>query len=140
MKHILFVCTGNYYRSRFAEILFNHYSAKSNTDSRSFSRGLEVFKANNEGPISKYAHSYLRDIDLEIDMARFPKQIDEIDFLISDEIILLDEAEHRPMMAQYFPELVDDVTYWDFQDIQFKSPNEVLPLLERKIRGLLKSS
>jgi protein-tyrosine-phosphatase len=28
MKTLLFLCTGNYYRSRYAEELFNHHAAR----------------------------------------------------------------------------------------------------------------
>ena len=39
-KTVLFLCTGNYYRSRFAEILFNHLAGQSKLAWRADSRGL----------------------------------------------------------------------------------------------------
>ena len=39
---VLFVCTGNYYRSRFAEAVFNHLAAARGLPWRAVSRGLAV--------------------------------------------------------------------------------------------------
>ena len=39
-KRVLFVCSGNYYRSRLAEILFNHEAAAAGLAWESGSRGL----------------------------------------------------------------------------------------------------
>jgi protein-tyrosine phosphatase len=46
---------GNYCRSRFAEHLFNWLAAKSALPWRADSRGLQVGKAGNIGPISRFA-------------------------------------------------------------------------------------
>ena len=40
MKTLLFLCTGNYYRSRYAEELFNHRAAPAGLNWRAQSRGL----------------------------------------------------------------------------------------------------
>ena len=40
MKKILFLCTGNYYRSRLAEELFNHLAIKNDLPWRAWSEGL----------------------------------------------------------------------------------------------------
>src|SRR5207249_1727138 len=45
MPSILFVCTGNFYRSRFAEAVFNHYAKQRQSPWRAFSRGLAVHLA-----------------------------------------------------------------------------------------------
>ena len=39
-KRVLFLCTGNYYRSRFAEILFNQLAPTRGLNWRADSRGL----------------------------------------------------------------------------------------------------
>jgi protein-tyrosine-phosphatase len=39
-KTVLFLCTGNYYRSRFAEALFNSVAGKMGLPCRASSRGL----------------------------------------------------------------------------------------------------
>ena len=41
-KTVLFLCTGNYYRSRFAEVLFNSVAGKMGLPWRASSRGLAL--------------------------------------------------------------------------------------------------
>ena len=50
---VLFLCTGNYYRSRFAEVLFNHLARERGSCWRAESLGLDLaIGVNNVGPIS----------------------------------------------------------------------------------------
>ena len=52
---VLFLCTGNYYRSRFAEVLFNHLARERGLRWRAESRGLDLaIGVNNVGPISPH--------------------------------------------------------------------------------------
>jgi hypothetical protein len=41
-NRVLFICTGNYYRSRFAEAVFNHHAEALGLRWRAFSRGLAI--------------------------------------------------------------------------------------------------
>jgi protein-tyrosine phosphatase len=137
MHQILFVCTGNYYRSRFAEILFNRLVESRHLKARAFSRGLEVFKEHNTGPLSVHTIAYL--LDKGIDMRQtsvFPTQLKEEDLGKASRIILMDEKEHFPMMQRYFPEWSAQVEYWHFEDIQFINPQYMLPSLEERVQQL----
>ena len=61
MSKLLFLCTGNYYRSRFAELLFNAMAATHALPWQAFSRGLALDKGvNNIGPMSPFALDALR--------------------------------------------------------------------------------
>ena len=42
MKKVLFVCTANIHRSRFAEEVFNYFCIKNNIKVHAFSAGLKV--------------------------------------------------------------------------------------------------
>jgi protein-tyrosine phosphatase len=138
MKRILFVCTGNYYRSRFAEILFNHLAPQQRLKARAFSRGLEVFKQRNEGPISGYAREYLDQLTIPLpEPLTHPQQISPRDFDIADQIILLDRKEHHPMMEAYFPEYLATVDFWEFADADLHTPAEMLPLLRERVHRFL---
>jgi protein-tyrosine phosphatase len=53
MHTLLFLCSGNYYRSRFAEHLFNAIADRDQLPWRADSRGLVVGRAGNVGPISR---------------------------------------------------------------------------------------
>src|SRR5260221_14621403 len=48
-KTALFLCTGNYYRSRFAEVLFNSVAGKMGLPWRASSRGLALERGVNNG-------------------------------------------------------------------------------------------
>ena len=52
-KTVLFLCTGNYYRSRFAEILFNSVAGKMGLPWQASSRGLALERGvHNVGPMA----------------------------------------------------------------------------------------
>ena len=52
-KTVLFLCTGNYYRSRFAEVLFNSVAGRTGLSWRASSRGLALERGvNNVGPMA----------------------------------------------------------------------------------------
>jgi hypothetical protein len=55
-NQVLFLCTGNYYRSRYAEELFNHRAKLESLQWRAFSRGVakQGFPSN-VGPMSRFA-------------------------------------------------------------------------------------
>jgi len=55
-KGVLFLCTGNYYRSRFAEVLFNALAREHGLPWRAESRGLALERGvNNVGPMAASA-------------------------------------------------------------------------------------
>ncbi|WP_259235282.1 arsenate reductase/protein-tyrosine-phosphatase family protein [Bradyrhizobium elkanii] len=61
MKRVLFLCTGNYYRSRYAEELFNHLARAEQLAWRASSRGAaERGSPDNVGPMSVFADDRLR--------------------------------------------------------------------------------
>jgi protein-tyrosine-phosphatase len=69
MSKLLFLCTGNYYRSRFAELLFNAMAATHALPWQAFSRGLAIDKGvNNVGPMSPLAIDALRALGCAIDL------------------------------------------------------------------------
>ena len=51
-KRVLFICTGNFYRSRFAEAVFNHHAELHKIPWVAFSRGLAIHLA--EGHLSTF--------------------------------------------------------------------------------------
>jgi hypothetical protein len=51
----VFPCSGNYYRSRFAEELFNHAAKNAGLNWRASSRGLAL-EPENIGPVSHFTH------------------------------------------------------------------------------------
>ncbi len=139
MKRVLFLCTGNYYRSRFAEKLFNHLAAEKDLDWEANSRGLALERGvNNVGAMSKYAVEALKQRGIVIlPEERFPQSVIEEDFQKYDLIIAVDESEHRPLMEERFLKWVDNIEYWLIHDIGETPPDEALGELEKKVRKLI---
>src|SRR5947199_205561 len=57
-KTVLFLCTGNYYRSRFAEVLFNSVAGKMGLTWRASSRGLAYLHRYHEGTLARMRTEY----------------------------------------------------------------------------------
>src|SRR5438034_3416292 len=96
-KTVLFLCTGNYYRSRFAESLFNSVAGKMGLPWRASSRGLALERGvNNVGPMAVSAIKALeaRGLRALADFARFPMQATADDLEIANRIVALKQAEH----------------------------------------------
>ena len=106
MKTILFLCTGNYYRSRFAEELFNHHADSAGLNWIAHSRGLALERgAHNVGPISQFALHALKELEITARGAnRFPQQCTTADLASADFVVAVKEAEHRPLMRDRFAE------------------------------------
>jgi protein-tyrosine phosphatase len=92
---------GNYYRSRFAELYFNHLAGKLSVPLGAFSRGLEVYRASNEGNLSPHALRYLSTIGVPVsEPLTQPKQLQAQDLAQATLVVVLDETEHRPMVRR----------------------------------------
>jgi protein-tyrosine phosphatase len=138
MRQILFLCSGNCYRSRFAKHFFNWLAPQVPLAWRAESRGLRVGMANNVGPISKLAIDALQDRNIPFDPAhRYPLTLTDSDLVKSKLTIAMKEAEHRQLMEQQFPDWSGRITYWHADDLDCAGPEMALPLLEEKVRTLV---
>src|SRR5262247_3539329 len=105
-KTVLFLCTGNYYRSRFAEALFNSVADKMGLPWRASSRGLALERGvNNVGPMEVSAVKALeaRGLRAVAEFSRCPIQATVEDFEAAHWIVALKEAEHLPLLNERFP-------------------------------------
>ncbi len=118
MCKLLFLCTGNYYRSRFAELLFNAMAATHALPWQAFSRGLAIEKGvHNFGPMSPLAINVLQALGINaVGAERSPLQVEVRDLQAADHIIALQEAEHKPYLQERYPAWVDNVEYWHVRD------------------------
>ena len=133
---VLFLCTGNYYRSRTAEALWNHYAAQQSSGWTARSRGLRL-NAGNKGPISKYAKTWLDERGISYDHVQWPVDVSEADLQVADIVVAVDVSEHRPMMAQRFPAWVDRIDYWHVHDIDKTAPDAALASIDGQVQALL---
>lgn len=136
-QNILFICTGNYYRSRFAEILFTYHCKDSHPELKAFSRGLKLWSGN-EGPLSKHTRAYMEMKQIDIaDYMRMPVSLTLQDLRSATRIIALDRQEHKVLMQDQFPDWAEKIEYWGFEDDYIKDPKLVLPALEKQVDQLV---
>jgi protein-tyrosine phosphatase len=140
MKSVLFLCTGNYYRSRFAEEMFNHHAARSGLDWIAHSRGLALERgARNIGCISPFALHALEEWDITARGAnRLPLQCATADLASADLVVAVKEAEHRPLMRERFGEWEHIASYWNVHDVEDAPPEKALKLLAEEVQTLLR--
>jgi protein-tyrosine phosphatase len=136
-KTVVFVCSGNYYRSRFSEYVFNALAKERGLDWRATSRGLRAKNAANEGPISELAAYRLAALGVSFDLHRYPLQLSEADLEHADLVVALKRAEHQPLMVKQFPSWVDRITYWNIDDIDCATADESLPICEACVKALI---
>ncbi len=134
-KTVLFLCTGNYYRSRFAEILFNSVAGKMGIRWSASSRGLALERGvNNVGPMAKSAVKALEAMGVRATDAvtRLPTQVTTEDLEQVDRIVALKKDEHLPLLQERFPTWTEKVEFWHVDDAP-----EVLGLIEHEVMGLV---
>jgi len=137
-KTVVFICTANFYRSRFSEYLFNSLAKKHGLHWRAISRGLRTWKvAAIEGPISEFAAYRLTAMGIPFDRERFPIQLSEADLENADLVVALKKTEHHVMMVEQFPAWADRIEYWHVNDMDCASANEALPVCESCVKFLV---
>src|SRR5579871_4301378 len=131
-KTVLFLCTGNYYRSRFAEVLFNALAGAAGLPWRAESRGLAIERGvDNVGPMSADTLRRLKVLGIAAGAyLRLPLQVAEADLERADLIVALKEAEHRPLLRERFPPWEDLVRFWHIHDTDVGTVDEALAGIE----------
>ena len=137
MKTVLFLCTGNYNRSRYAEAFFNCHAEKRGVHWRSVSRGLAL-SANNPGAMSSHTRARLAEQCIDCQpYDRFPMDVSHEDFATAEHVVAVKRSEHRPLMQRRFPEWLQKVEFWEVHDLDCATPLEAMPHLEAEVLALL---
>jgi predicted translation initiation factor SUI1 len=134
-KTVLFLCTGNYYRSRFAEALFNSVAGRMGLPWRASSRGLALERGvNNVGPMAVEAITALEALGVRAGdaLTRMPAQVTTDDLEGAALVVALKHAEHLPLLQERFPAWAERVEFWQVDDAP-----EVLGLIEQEVMGLV---
>lgn len=138
-KQVLFVCTGNYYRSRFAESFFNQIACQAGLNWKAISRGLRLVPS--QHGISSLALRELtkRGVPPEL-CAGVPKALTKEDLERSDYIVLMNEAEHRPLLEKQFPTRDDRrIHYWHIGESGKMNPSTACEAMSRDIEKLVQA-
>ena len=134
---VIFICTANYYRSRFSEYLFNALAKERGLRWRATSRGLETWMVANEGPLSEFTAYRLTAMGIPFDGERFPIPLSEADLENADLVVAVKKAEHYAMMVDQFPKWADRIEYWAVDDLDCATPDEALPVCEVCVEALV---
>jgi protein-tyrosine phosphatase len=135
---VLFLCTGNYYRSRFAEELWNHHARRNNLREQASSKGFKPDPEINPGAMSKFSLERLTARGITPARAAcLPAAVTRADFLRYRIIIALSQSEHRPMLLGQFPEFLGAVRFWQVEDVQLECSTSALDKIEVCVRHLL---
>jgi protein-tyrosine phosphatase len=139
MRTVLFLCTGNYYRSRFAEELFNHHAIRAGLSWMASSRALAIERGvDNVGSLSPVVLNALKKRGLVAKGAkRPPQQCAVIDLESADLIVALMDCEHRPLILERFSGWEDRVEYWQVGDVSRAQPDVALGSIETEIAALI---
>lgn len=139
MHTVLFLCTGNYYRSRFAEELFNSRAAESGLDWRAESRALAIERGkDNVGPLSPLVGAALAELGI-IPAAsdRFPRSCTPADLESADVIIALSDREHSPLMLERYPSWLARTEFWDVEDVGLTPWRVALSAIKERLEALI---
>ena len=132
---VLFICTGNYYRSRFAEAVFNQRAAQAASPWRAFSRGVAIHLA--PPGLSPYTREALQARRIPLTLTSPERSSLTVQDLERATLaVALKEAEHRPYLHRQFPAWEDRVEYWHFHDVDFSAADDVLPEIEVRVLSL----
>lgn len=142
IKRVLFLCTGNYYRSRFAEEYFNHLATRHGLEWSADSAGLEVdkWRSYNPGTMSVHTIEKLESMSIQPqgrdrpERQFMPSEIDDF-----TRCIALSASEHRPMVERMHPELLDRIEFWTVEDLHLETAENALPMIIQAVEGLVDS-
>ena len=137
MNRILILCSGNYYRSRFAEEVLNSRARAVCCNWIADSRGLRL-NPNNVGPIAEVALRRLEVLGVQpLQAHRLPEMVTETDFENSSIVIAMSREEHHPLMRKLFPAYADRICYWDIEDTGEMPPDVALQKIESLVNQLI---
>lgn len=134
-RRVLFLCSGNYYRSRYAEAIFNHRARAAAWPWRAFSRGLSTHLVDDD--ISRFTRQILLQRGIALaHTAPAPRALTDGDLTAAAHIVALKEAEHRPILTARFPRHANQVEYWQVHDLDAGSPAAAFAAIDTLVTRL----
>lgn len=133
-KSVLFLGTGNFCRSRFAECLFNSVAARMGLPWPGSSRGLAPEQPGRKnGPMDVAAIKALEARGIRAaECSRAPAEVTSADLGAADRVVALNQVEHQPLVRERFATQAEKVEYWQVAD----GP-EALAAVEKEVMGLV---
>ena len=136
---VLFLCTGNFYRSRYAEALFNFRAPRTGLNWRARSKGFRPHLATED--LSYWTAERMEQEEIPLTCTRpIPGKVDPFDLAESSLVIALHETEHAPMVEEEFPQWRNRIRYWHIPDIDETPPAVALGRIEQEVDALVLGS
>lgn len=139
MYNILFVCTGNFYRSRFCEHYMTYLGELLKLPLSCSSKGFEIELADHvstiHGEISPFTIERLKTFGIQIDNVKERESLLQSDIDRADILVIIDKGEHSPYLKNFNISKTDTI-FWTVKDIADWSPNETLFNLESNCQKL----
>ena len=129
---ILFVCTGNAYRSPFAEALLKKLRPDVEVDSA----GLQVVI-----PIARETRDYLKKLNAEHYLKSYPESLDEKNLRVYDVIVAM-QPRHKSAVLRKCPECENRIVLWNIEDPyceEQEAAEKIYSDIEDKVKKLAKS-
>ncbi len=118
---ILFVCTGNAYRSPVAEALLRKLDGSLDVDSAGTNPGI---------PISAAAKSYLTRVNARRFLKPIPEGLDTKDLLGYDLIVAM-ESKHKETILRTCRKCAEKIVVWNIDDPYFASNGVVQKIFDQ---------
>jgi len=135
LRRVLFLCSGNFYRSRYAEAVFNHQARAAGWPWRAFSRGLSTHLIG--GDLSVHTRRVLlrRGIALA-QTGPTRRSLTRADLASAAHVVALKESEHRPILRARFADYAPRIEYWKVHDLDAATPAETLAAIDVHVARL----
>ena len=139
---VTFVCTGNYYRSRFAESYFNYLCDILKLNYVADSYGLAIHFADElaeeHGEISPFSKERMEKIGIpERYFLRDRKSLIKDAIENSDVIIAMDKEEHTPMIMEQFPSYINQFNFFEVKDVFDWEPKQTLDETQKMVEMMI---
>ena len=139
---VTFVCTGNYYRSRFAESYFNYLCDILKLDYVADSYGLAIHFADElakeHGEVSPFSRERMNYIGIpERYFERDRKSLTKDAIENSDMVIAMDKEEHTPMIMESFPSYINQFNFFEVKDVFDWEPKQTLDETQKMVERMI---
>jgi protein-tyrosine phosphatase len=138
---ILFVCTGNYYRSKFCENLWEHLLEKFDKEGEVSSSGLKPELAllwkDAFGNVSPFTVKALKVMNVKLCNDSSLHMLNQEEIYDSDKIIFINKKEHLPLLSESGLTVpVEKIVCWENEDVDEEFPMESIFNMIDNVCGL----
>ncbi len=130
MNQVLFLCSGNYYRSRYAEEFFKFRASEVLRNWSADSRGLSL-NPHNSGAVANIVLHRLAALNIQpVNVGRNPEPVKKADLDASSLVVAVSRREHHSLMKELFPLHAERIVYWDVDDTAIMPSDVAFPRIE----------